>query len=123
MTRHWRKDMGNNITMLPSERNAIRIAILKEIQSDSTKRNFDSVHTIKDLQDAANHLATEIENRIADIGFIAKVSRDILSADNFDMYDGDRIEWHPQVTIVSRIVDKETDFDRMQYEVKAGIAD
>ena len=114
--------------LLPSEDNAIQQAILDERKSIDTHRDFHFAEDIDDYADAVRRFAHRLESRLAEIGFKAVVSVDMMDTDNFDMEGDDynpTIIWHPRVDIIDRIDDsgKSGDIERRVHEVRNGLAD
>lgn len=115
---------SNAVEMLPSEEEAIYRCILAERESYECRSSFSSVETMNDLEKAVLSFAHRLRNRIAEVGFVAIVSTDLMDEDNYDMYEGDIIEWHPKVLVDRRIIgSNDIDHDKKAYEVKHGLAD
>ena len=115
---------NNAVDLLPSEEEAIYKCILAERESYECKSSFHSAQTMNELMTAVRGFAHRLQNRIAEVGFRAIVSMDLSDPDNYDMYEGDVIEWHPSVLIDSRISgSNDIDHDKKAYEVKHGLAD
>lgn len=93
---------GGNISLTPSERMSINACSTDEINSAECNRSFASVASVADLQDAVQSFATRLANRIAEKGFDAEVSTDLLDPDNFDFAKNGALVWHPHVTVVGR---------------------
>lgn len=115
---------STKVDMLPSEVNAIYQCIVDERKSFECIQSFKSVETVDGFKEAVKRFAYRLENRIAEVGFKAVVSTDMLDPDNFDIYDDSTIEWHPSVLIDSRLSGSNAiDHDKKAWEVREGLAD
>lgn len=119
---------AKDLDLLPSEENAIYQAVVDERYGQESVNAFHAIETTDDLKRAVQGFARRLVARIADVGFKAVVSADLMDTDNFDMYgdeDHPTIEWHPRVDITGRIDDngKSEDHDRRAYEIRTGQAD
>ena len=115
---------NNAVELLPSETEAIYRCVLSERRSYECQQSFSNIETVNDLKKAVVLFAHRLESRIAEVGFVAVVSTDTSDPDNFDMYEGDVIEWHPSVLIDRRIGgDIELDHEKKAWEVRDGLAD
>lgn len=114
--------------LLPSEDNAIQQAILDERNSAETVNDFHFAEDIDAYTNAVRRFAHRLESRLADTGFKAVVSVDMMDPDNFDMEGDDynpTIIWHPKIDIIGRTDDdgKSEDHERRVHEVRNGLAD
>lgn len=114
-----RKDKHVNLT--PSEHMSINACTIDEINSAECNRSFANVSNVADLQSAVQSFAIRLANRIAEKGFDAEVSVDLLNPANFDFAKDGALVWHPEVTIVGRR--DAYNMDKDVWEVQHGYVD